>query len=328
MTDDSPYRCRIVDDLSRELMLYSGRDVPEADGSEPSKSVAGVMMTMNECLMAIMGFGQENRGTLSIADPLFMTSHSESVRLAGLREMLNTVCLEAARLQCRLVRSVQPHVHEGQPDWLAAGLRNESFLIQATVSEWMVRIRDRRSHDTLETAALKPDVPTSLPQMTCRRLSAKSLTTDHKLRFQVTDLIQTILQNSIDLPNLPAPHPDELLCEWVAEEAAIILSEQHGIMTGLCVYAEEQPENDTTAVSFRIQYIGVQPEFRSRGIAVRLMQSMSQHIRQMTEDQPDQEVWLKAFADQQNKPAAALYQRCRFQSVGLFDIWCRSISSP
>jgi GNAT superfamily N-acetyltransferase len=232
--------------------------------------------------------------------------------------MLFEVIHQAHRSRSVLIRSLQRELPEPSPAWILNALSDQGFSRQAQVVRWTKTVIPSHGPTAPKNAQ---EGKRKSSDLQFRRLTEADLTSD---RNQLKSLLNNVFRQTEDLKSLPSPDADELLDDWHTNQGRVFVAEVQGASVAVCVCT---PELDAESISgsraFRIQYIGVRPDYRLKGIASGMLHHVPEWLASSGEVASGHILQLSAFADLSNQPASDLYRRCGFFLEAQMGLWCR-----
>ncbi|MEY2725730.1 MAG: hypothetical protein RLZZ458_1597 [Planctomycetota bacterium] len=243
------------------------------------------------------------------------------------------------RLIIRAVRNVAaqvniPNLEVLVPDedlpgtpFIRRSLIRSGLKQQATIGCW-----ERNGSDEFS------DTP---PTPTVSALPAKVVCNDTSLREQMLQLLQRVLENSIDLANIESPTPEQLLAEWLDSDAILLVefnASEIPVAVCCCVNHDGNPRCDSPR-TVEIRYLGVHPDWRRQGAAYRLTQAAAHfaitgklpapfpHLNHNTELPPTFTDFarLEVNVDEDNTPAVSLYKNTNFVCTRRLQLWTSKV---
>jgi len=325
------WSCRIVTHPTHELSTAPASAAGQDSHSDHTAShcwpLPAVLLTVGDEVLAALGFRIEPDGTLAITQPTFVNCMPTSTQSLMLEEMLKAVHVEARRLHLRTIRSVLPAANDHGPSewtWMNESLTRCGFLNPACIIQWKTSSSRLKS-----TCSVVPRLSgESSPAY--QHESAEVISRGgEKYRF-LGELVRAILAESEDLSRMPAASAQTMIKTWSDQKAAILVGHVDSAPAGLAVWTVESGSGADPNPVIQLQYIGVRPELRQRGLASRLLAQVidienQQRQRPTVGHCQSGELRITAFADQTNQPATLFYRHCGFREDAIFAVWCRNV---
>lgn len=129
---------------------------------------------------------------------------------------------------------------------------------------------------------------------------------------QVVELLREINAVTEDLSQLPRATADDLLSTWALLNLNVVLliAMDEDCLNGLAVVSWS---GSAAGSEMSLEFIGVRPTARRRGIAASLLRRILLDLQPGT---------LSAFVDAGNRPAQSFYRRHAFERRRGFSLWC------
>lgn len=323
MTVSDKLRCRITEDLPGEMAARVGKTLQSGDASANGPTFSGVSLTLDGRLVAALGFGLEPGGTLAITAPVFVMPAATEILSTWFGRMLDKVSEAASQRRCRLIRCLRSVDLNEDRFWMATVLKDREFSIRARIVHWVT------AETCVRPAASSNPVVSSntvgFPEaISYRQLSTAGLNQDAEEFRLLLELVESILTKTQDLRQFSDPVAEDLLADWSARNASVVIAEQDAapIALSACVI---EPSGAFGKFDCRVQYIGVRPTSRRQGIASGMLTRLPSILNSPAWGDGNARVQISAFADHLNEPAAALYRRTGFSENGSFDAWCKDL---
>ncbi len=308
--------------------MQCDQDLPSPQAALQQSSFPGVLLSAGDEVMAALGFTAEPDGTLAISEPWFFGSSSLDAQSLMFEKMLQAVHGEAERLDLRMIR-VALHSFPNDESTDATGnsqaLKRCGFTDRARIVHWKAAAAQINA-----VCAGEPD-SSDASSLQYHEVSLESRLKNVEESQSLSGLVQRILSETEDLPGMPAARAESMITTWNDQKARILIgqkpSAEAGIpatAAGLVVWTMDTISGTAPVPGLQIQYIGVRPELRQRGIGLGLLaEALRTDNQHQTVDQCDLQV--TAFADKNNQPASSFYRRCGFAEESRLVLWCRDI---
>jgi ribosomal protein S18 acetylase RimI-like enzyme len=129
-------------------------------------------------------------------------------------------------------------------------------------------------------------------------------------------MVNRISQDSNDLIRLPKPNGGELAESWRRKRSHTVIATADGQDAGVVAWSTTGMPG---VAEVTIEYLGIAPDCRRRGIARHLILHALSHIQSMSRDQI---LDVSVMIDNSNSAAVQLYHRCGFRRTPVsFDVW-------
>jgi len=315
------FECRVTNDLPSELAPVNDASHSGSHHELTLPTFPGILLSCSGQLCAAMGFDVEPGRTLAVTAPVFFQQATPTVLSEWMRQLLHKVLTEVARRDCRSVRFLHSRKMTASIDLLLPLLTEAGFSVRTRITAWTKNFPDGAD---CEWSVPRGDL--SSRAMTWSTLSWETLITSASHRAMILDHLRDILSVTQDLVRLPSPDSEELLDDWIRQQAVIVLGHRGQQCIALCVCVWEIPSNDPQKATLQIQYVGVIPKHRRTGAASAMMRFLPQLVPVTNEPDTARCLQLTAFADTSNVAAAHLYQSCGFQADSEYDLWLREMN--
>ena len=134
----------------------------------------------------------------------------------------------------------------------------------------------------------------------------------------VHELLELVLQNSLDLPATIRPSADALLAMWKQRSAEVMVVSQNERPIAVAALAGHVCGEEAS-----LEYIGVHPEHRLAGIGRIILRLAEQAVLKSAADSGQEgEGRLNAYADVANRPAMRLYAACGYVQAERLELYC------
>lgn len=329
MTLPAQWSCRIISHPTHELTTARASAAGQDSHSDHTAShgwpLPAVLLTVGNEVLAALGFRIEPDGTLAITQPWFVNSMPTSTQSLMLEEMLKAVHAEACRLELRTIRAVLPAANDhdrSEWTWMNESLTRCGFLNPARIIQWKTSSSRLKSALSVVPGHSGESSPAYLHE------SAEVMSSDVEKYWPLCEIVREILADSEDLSRMPAASAQTMIKTWSDQNAGILLGHVDSAPAGLAVWTGEPGSGTDADRVIQIEYIGVRPELRQRGIASRLL---VQVIDIEDQQRPTAgycqsgELQITAFADQTNQPATLFYRHCGFREEAILALWCRNV---
>jgi len=327
VTLSATWSCRVIPSLTHELNQTQSPAL-QWDQALPSPQVVlqqltfpGVLLSAGVEVMAALGFTAEPDGTLAISEPWFFGSSSLDDQSLMFAKMLQAVHAEAERLDLRMIRMALhslPNDESTDTTGKPQVLKRCGFTDRARIVHW----KAAAAH--INAACASESDSSDASSLHYHEVPLESRLKDVEESQSLSGLVQWILSETEDLPGMPAALAEPMITTWNDQKARILIGQTPSTAAGLIVWTVDTFSGAAPVPGLQIQYIGVRPELRQRGIGSRLLaealRTDNQHPAVNSCD-----LQVTAFADQDNQPASSFYRRCGFAEESSMVLWCRDI---
>jgi ribosomal protein S18 acetylase RimI-like enzyme len=276
----------------------------------------GIILLYEGRPCAAVGYHRESEGTVVISEPVVLMDAVDNVRHALCDRLLKQIKHRTAADGAQRLHFLQQK-SSGDPKFEEL-LKAQRFLHATDILQWELSVAagyQCSSQDRYEFQ--RCDVPV----------------TDAVSAGELQSALGAILKCSEDLSSQPQPTASDLLTRWqhnsatvflcrIESRIACVISLGSRTMTSAAIAADTLPAD----ASFCIEYIGVLPEYRRRGIA-RLMIGQIPVLTGLCGDGPTRRrsaetFKVTAYSDATNGPAISLYERAGFVRTARMQLWC------
>lgn len=259
--------------------------------------------------VAILRFFEDTGSTLALLDAQFVADLPREQMKLSVRQLLHGAIWEARQRRCRRVRVLEPSsaaVYPG-PLW-SWPLSDVGFVPCATVSKWKPVSSEVELGKSMGDAAEH-----SHPGVECE---LHHLDNDVAASERIKQLVAQISGDSNDLIRLPKPNPDELMRVWRKKRASVLIARSSDQDVGIVAWSTVQSEG---LAEVSIDYLGVSPTGRRRGIAQRLI---FQALAQIESSNHGRILDVSVMIDDKNSAAVKCYHRGGFRRTPVsFHVW-------
>lgn len=255
-------------------------------------------------MVAFAGYAPEPGGAISLTPPLILTHTASDLIPAIVGLITDAVVAEpgvrgGGSVRCLTDDSVTAPVFQAL---LASG-----FQVAATIGCYVAELT------SAPVAGQRGGDPFGI-----RILSHQQIRTEQTQLAQAADAINA---SSEDLTGLPKPPGDELVRQWSDQSARIIQAECDAQVVGLLV-ATGCDTVSTRAGGVTLEFLGVVPEWRRRGVASSLLKVLVEGLGESLTDGA-LPVEICVFVDEANAPALSWYRHSGFRQQSLANLLTR-----
>lgn len=266
--------------------------------------------------VAILRFFEDTGSTLALLDAQFVADVPRDHMMFCVRQLLYGTIRDARQRRCQRVRVLEPSsaaVYPG-PLW-SWPLSDTGFSQCATVSKWKPVGSEVDLSKSLGDTA---EHSHSGVECELHQLGNHAYESD-----RIRQLVGQISGDSNDLIRLPKPNPDELMRVWRQKKVNVFIARSGDQDVGIVAWSTVQSEG---LAEVSIDYLGVSPNGRRRGIARKLI---FQALAQIESSNHGRIVDVSVMIDDKNSAAVKCYHRCGFRRTPLsFHVWLLELSDP
>lgn len=148
-----------------------------------------------------------------------------------------------------------------------------------------------------------------------------------KSNTQITELLQDVLDHSVESADIPRSSAKQLLSVWTGMDSELLLATAAvgRKACGIAAVSVDWPAHKISPTNCTLEYIGVLPEFRRHGVGRMLVQNLFAAIDNRADGVGMSRGILpvSAFVDTENAAAIRFYQRLRFREGSKWTVWIR-----
>ncbi len=265
--------------------------------------------------LAALGYGLEAQSVLALTTPVTLGRISVDEAAAAFQELFRLATQIAERMGCQWLRCLVPCSETPQNEMIQAlqsALSLFDFSCLADIGEWCCEYSTEQGEES-RLYVDRPDV--AFETVSPAQLGKASF------HDEINELLENILSASSDLPNLPRAVASDMISRWLNAGTEILLLRVRSMPAGICAFEKASEEGLIDPfLTVRLQYAGVVPEMRQRGLGRCLIQALvsnclKQHSR----------IVLVVTADRSNTAAVRLYESLRFQIQSIHGVWMKRI---
>lgn len=322
--------------MVRPAGLSMGRGLHCAEADLPP-DIPGILVRRGDRVLGVVGFGREPDGSVSATPPVLTPSAGWMDHQAIVTLLFQAVQNEARRLGAYGVHCLLPVSSDASPSQQLAPEQlpsdqatqpasgetgfSTAELMQKTGLKSVASVV-RLSKDLRPLMHQRKSSPSTLPEAAGEGLEAGAVAFTAQTRAatdplsgELESVLDEILRHSDDLPADIRPTGARLLKTWCGRGDLLVLVRDPSGVAGIAALS------GLATSSAVLEYIGVVPAYRRRGIGRRLLRLVEQQIMSRPGNEGDGPLVLTAYADAANEPAVSLYRAAGYSRTERYQLY-------